>query len=102
MKNTLLTILLCFVLTNSLAQNKSTLEMVRENSGMNLTIEKLESYVSKTIKEKEQIAEFFYYWIGLNVKYDQEALEKDKTSNEIENLSNPTVIFSERKGTCIS
>jgi hypothetical protein len=53
MKNTLLTILLCFVLTNSLAQNKSTLEMVRENSGMNLTIEKLESYVSKTIKEKE-------------------------------------------------
>ena len=101
MKNILLNILLYFVLTNSLAQNKSTLEMVRENSGMDMTINTLESYVSENIKEKEQIAEFFYYWIGLNIKYNQEVLEKDKTIDEIENLSNPIVIFNERKGTCI-
>lgn len=75
--------------------------MVRENSGMDLTISNLENYVSKNIKEKEQIAEFFYYWIGLNIKYNREILEKNKTKYEIENLSNPSVVFNERKGTCI-
>lgn len=75
--------------------------MVRENSGKDLTITNLESYVLKNIKEKEQIAEFIYYWIGLNIKYNQEALEKDNTNIKIENLSDPIIVFNERKGTCI-
>ena len=78
----LLTILLCFVLTNSVAQNKSIIEMVRENSGMELKIDELENYVAENINEKQQIAEFFYYWIGINVKYNREILEKNKTEDE--------------------
>ena len=100
MKN-VLSIILCFVLANSFAQNKTIIEMVRENSGMELKINDLENYVVENINKKEQIAEFFYYWIGINIKYNREILEKNKTENEIENLSNPTVIFNERKGTCI-
>lgn len=75
--------------------------MVRENSGLEVTISSLEDYVLENIKEKEQIAEFFYYWIGLNIAYNWDILEKTKTKDEIKNLFDPIVTFNERKGTCI-
>ncbi|KAA1241006.1 transglutaminase domain-containing protein [Aquimarina sp. RZ0] len=65
----------------------------------------LVNYVSKNINNKKQIAEFFYYWMSLNIEYDYDLLKKIRSKRlsklEQDQSSNTDYIFKEKKAVCI-
>lgn len=100
-KNIFLNIALIFFLNISVAQTKSIFEMSQEMSKPQIEKTDLNNYVSKNLSNKNQIAEFFYYWISLNIEYDYGLLKKirsNKLSEYERNQSSDTdFIFKEKK-----
>ncbi|MCK4661696.1 MAG: hypothetical protein KAT68_02435 [Bacteroidales bacterium] len=71
-------------------------------SNPNIKISELEKYVTDNLSDPRQIAEFFYYWISLNIEYDYEKLKKIRANELTETgLSKVSTIFKEKKAVCI-
>lgn len=75
--------------------------LVKETKHMKLDMWELTDYAQKHLKNHEQLAKFFYYWMRNNIKYDYEYLDKmDKNSNDYEQKQDELRVYEDRKGVC--
>lgn len=99
-------IIIFFITFNiSFSQNKSGKVLAEKLSGKTLTIEGIVKYANANITNDYEKAQFFYYWIGLNVKYDNDLIEKMNSLNYNYDLDysynlHPKLIFEKRKAVC--
>ncbi|WP_339890104.1 transglutaminase domain-containing protein [uncultured Flavobacterium sp.] len=99
-------IILFLIASNCLSQIKSGKELAEKLKGRTFTIDRLVNYANINIKDDYEKAKFFYYWIGLNVNYDFELLNKMKTidynyeKDYSYNLSAESV-FTKRQAICL-
>mgnify|MGYP000684047895 CR=1 FL=1 len=86
------------------SQNESIRSLVEKTNDLNLDMWELTTFAEENIKDKEQLATFFYYWIGSNIKYDYKSLkEKDDgtiTLEEYSNRQDEFEVYKNRKGVC--
>lgn len=86
------------------SQNKSIKALVEKTNELNLDMWDLTTYAEKHIKDKEQLARFFYYWIGSNIEYDHKSLKEKKegiiTLEEYSNRQDPFEVYKNRRGVC--
>lgn len=81
--------------------------LVEDTKKMDLDMWELSDFAQKKLKKKEDLAFFFYYWIGENITYDYQFLEDKK-----KNINNPSFyniylkkqnehqVYKDRKGVC--
>lgn len=61
----------------------------------------LTEFAKKHLNDKEQLARFFYYWIGNNIKYDYEYLEKmEESYDDYDKKQDEFRVYTDRKGVC--
>jgi hypothetical protein len=64
----------------------------------------LTTFAEENIKDKEQLAKFFYYWIGSNIQYDDETFSKtlngELSHEEFWKSQEESVVYKNRKGVC--
>jgi len=79
MKKTIFTSFFLLIFVNyGFSQDEQIKSLVGKTVEMNFDMWELTDYGKKHIKEKNELAKFFYYWIGSNIKYDKELFEKAK------------------------
>jgi hypothetical protein len=102
MKKTFCTLIIIISFVNfGFSQNESIKALVEKTNELNLDMWDLTTYAEKHIKDKEQLARFFYYWIGTNIKYDKEILQDKALSNEeFWKRQDEQVVYNSRKGVC--
>ena len=88
----------------SFSQNVDIKSLVKKTNELNLDMWDLTTYAEKHIKDKEQLARFFYYWIGSNIEYDIETYQKI-VNGTIDNKKfwesqEESVVYNTRKGVC--
>ena len=99
-------IILFFLFNYNFSQSKSGKEFAEKLSGKVFTINGIINYANANITDDYEKAKFFYYWIGLNVKYDHDLLnkmnkedydsEKDYSYNRSAEL-----VFKKRSAVCL-
>ncbi|QNK77972.1 hypothetical protein H7F37_02465 [Winogradskyella sp. PAMC22761] len=98
------TFFIVFFANSVFSQTEKIKELVEKTSELNLDMWDLTTYAEENIKDKEQLARFFYYWIGSNIEYDKGTYQKivDGTiDNEIFWKSQEeSVVYNTRKGVC--
>ena len=87
------------------SQDKSGKVLAEKLSGKTFTIEGIVNYANKNISDDYEKAKFFYYWIGSNIKYDHELIEKMSSPNYNYDLDysynlSPKLIFEKKKAVC--
>ncbi|MCH7784636.1 MAG: hypothetical protein IIB06_04355 [Bacteroidetes bacterium] len=105
MKRTIYIIFIIFFFVNSaISQNESIKSLVGKTNALNLDMWNLTDFAKEHIKEKNQLARFFYYWIGSNIKYDQgqfqKILAKTITNKEFTTSQDEYNVYENRKGVC--
>ena len=64
----------------------------------------LTDYAKENIKDKNELAKFFYYWIGSNIQYDNKLFEKildgTITNGEFAEKQDEYDVYENRKGVC--
>ena len=96
-------ILVFLILTNfAYSQDVSIKSLVEKTNELNLDMWDLTTFAEKNIKNKEQLAKFYYYWIGSNIKYDRELLNKKETisNKEFWKTQKENIVYNSRKGVC--
>ncbi len=100
-------IIIFFIIFNfSFSQSKSGKVLAEKLSGKTFTIEGIVDYANANITDEYEKTKFFYYWIGLNIKYDYDLLNKmnntefDYDKEYSYNLSAESV-FEKRKAVCL-
>ena len=103
-KNIFTTFLLLIFVNYGFSQNEQIKSLVEKTNEMNLDILELTDYAKTHIKDKNELAKFFYYWIGYNIEYDNELFEKilakTITIQEFEEKQNEFYVYNNRKGVC--
>lgn len=86
------------------SQNEKIKSLVEKTNDLNLDIRGLTDYAKMHIKDKNELAKFFYYWIGSNIEYDNELFEKilakTITIQEFLEKQNEYDVYKNRKGVC--
>lgn len=88
------------------SQNDSVKLLVKQTDSLNLEIWELTKFAKQNLESDIEIARFFYYWIGANIKYDYEFLKKMNVNfgpsfhNEFVNKQNPMNVYNNKKGVC--
>jgi hypothetical protein len=105
MKRTIcITFFIFFFVNSVISQNESIKSLVEKTNELNLDMLYLTDYVKEHIKDKEQLARFFYYWIGNNIEYDQETYQRvingTITNEEFTNIQDEYYVYENRKGVC--
>jgi hypothetical protein len=105
MKRTFCTIFFIFFFINSVfSQNGSIKSLVEKTNKLNLDIWDFAAFAEENIKDKEQLARFFYYWIGSNIEYDHKSLQEKSdgtiTLEEYGNRQDEYEVYTNRKGVC--
>ena len=105
MKSTVLITFFIFFFINSVfSQNESLKTLIEKTNELNLDMWDLTTFAEENIKDKEQLAKFFYYWIGSNIQYDEQIFLKTingKISNEdFWKSQDESVVYNNRKGVC--
>ncbi len=59
-----------------ISQTESIKLLIEKTNELNLDIWDLTTYAEENLKDKEELAKFFYYWIGANIQYDKETFSK--------------------------
>lgn len=71
---------------------------------MKLEMDELAQFAKNNLRTDRQLARFFYYWIGSNIKYDYEFLTKAVSNRssygEYLDKQDAYRVFDERKGVC--
>jgi transglutaminase/protease-like cytokinesis protein 3 len=104
MKNRLL-IILFLIFTNYVSsQNKEIKLLVEKTEKLNLDMWELSEFAEKNLKNKNEIARFFYYWIGKNIEYDHEFFRKMRVEKNIHEeylkKQDEYRVYEDRKGVC--
>lgn len=85
-------------------QNETIKSLVEKTNDLNLDMWELTEYAEKHLKDKEELARFFYYWIGSNIQYDKEVYQKivNGTINNEKfwKSQEESEVFKNRKGVC--
>ena len=63
------------------SQNDQIKSLVEKTNYLNLNMWELTDYAKMHIKDKNELAKFFYYWVGSNIEYDNELFEKILAKN---------------------
>jgi len=104
MKNQILTIFFLIFIHSVSSQNVSTKSLIEKSNELNLDMWDLAEYAQENIKDETQLAYFFYYWIGSNIKYDHEILNKYETQNisheKYAEYQKDYNVYENRKGIC--
>lgn len=84
------------------SQNVSIKSLVEKTNELNLDMWDLTTFAEKNIKDKAQLAKFYYYWIGSNIEYDRELLNKKETisNDEFWKTQDEEVVYNSGKGVC--
>ncbi len=86
------------------SQTEKIKELVEKTSELNLDMWDLTTFAEENIEDKEQLALFFYHWIGSNIKYDNDTFSKvisGTISNEdFWKSQEESVVYDKRKGVC--
>lgn len=105
MKKTIcITFLILSFMNYGFSQNESIKSLVEKANELNLDMWDLTTYAEKHIKDKEQLARFFYYWVGSNIEYDKEIYQKI-VNGTIDNKKfwesqEESVVYNTRRGVC--
>jgi hypothetical protein len=98
------TLFLLITISSIFSQNGTVRDLVEKADELNLDMRDLTTFAEENIKDKEQLARFFYYWIGTNIKYDHQSLkEKDDgiiTLEEYLNRQDEYEVYENKKGVC--
>ncbi|PCI11957.1 MAG: hypothetical protein COB73_00480 [Flavobacteriaceae bacterium] len=104
MKIQFLTLFFLLFINSVLSQNESIKSLVKKADSLNLDMWDLVDYAEENLKEDVELAQFFYYWIGSNIKYDNETLSKldtgSITSKDFRKKQDRFVVYESRKGVC--
>lgn len=104
MKNKLLILVFLFFFNFVASQNKEVKKLIEQTEKLNLDMWELSEFAEKNLSSKKQIAIFFYYWIGKNIAYDYEFLNKINTQKNIYNeylkKQDAYRVYEDRKGVC--
>ncbi len=86
------------------SQNVDIKSLVEKTNKLNLDMWDLTTYAEEHIKDKEELAKFFYYWVGTNIKYDHKSLKEKNdgiiTLEEYSNRQDKFEVYKNRKGVC--
>ncbi|QCE41943.1 transglutaminase domain-containing protein [Psychroserpens sp. NJDZ02] len=93
-----------FFANSVFSQTEKIKELVKKTNELNLDMWDLTTYAEKNIKDKEELANFFYYWIGSNIQYDDDTFSKtisgELSHEEFWKLQDESVVYESRKGVC--
>lgn len=67
----------------------------------NHSFEKLLDFAEAKLSKKEDIARFFYYWIGQNIAYDVTVDTYELNESHYATETQPQFIYEHRKATCL-
>ncbi|XLS29641.1 transglutaminase domain-containing protein [Flavobacteriaceae bacterium M23B6Z8] len=105
MKKYYYTCLFLWVFANSLfSQSDAIKALIEKTDELNLDMWELTTFAEENIRDKEQLARFFYHWIGSNIQYDNETYQR-LISEQIDQqsfweLQKEKVVYTNRKGVC--
>lgn len=89
---------------NIYSQNDSIKFLVEKTKSLNLDMWELSEFAQRNLKKDVQLARFFYYWIGHNIKYDYAFLTKMENNKNIHNeylkKQDEYRVYEDRKGVC--
>lgn len=96
---------ICFLLYGyGYSQNDSIKNLVNKTNELNLDMWDLTEFAQKHLNDKEELARFFYYWIGNNIQYDNSTYEKivngDFTNDDYSKTQDEYQVYENRKGVC--
>ena len=102
----LLKILLIVLISfSAFSQSNDKRDLAKEISNKNLKMSELVSFTNENFTDNLDKAKFLYYWVGLNINYDHELLEKMSTSIDIRQdyVYNyyPAQIYNKRLAVCL-
>ncbi len=105
MKKTIFIAFFILLTTNyGFSQNESIMKLVEKTNGMKLDMWDLTEFAQKHLKEKEELARFFYYWTSTNIQYDDKSLKEKNEGTislkEYSNRQNEYEVYENRKGVC--
>jgi hypothetical protein len=105
MKRTFCIAFFILFLANSVtSQTESIKALVEKTNELNLDMWDLTEYAEMNIKDKNELAKFFYYWIGSNIQYDNEFFEKilagTLANGEFAKKQEEYNVYVNRKGVC--
>jgi len=104
MKNQFLILFFLIFINSAFSQNESIKSLVDNTKDLNLDMWELVDYAKNHLEKNIEFARFFYYWIGSNIKYDNEIfqkLEKGKLTNkEYFDTQDYYRVYENRKGIC--
>ncbi|MFD2907399.1 transglutaminase domain-containing protein [Flavobacterium ardleyense] len=100
----ILQILFLLIFTTAFSQNNNVLELAKSKSNKKIEIEELIKFANENITVKLEKARFFYYWMNLNIKYDNEQaqvlINSKNLQIDIEHCEDYKRVYSNRKGIC--
>jgi transglutaminase/protease-like cytokinesis protein 3 len=103
-KITYILILTLLFASPTYSQSDSIKSLVEKSNSMNLDMWELTDFAKQHITDKNQLPRFFYYWIGSNIKYDEETfqniLQGSITNYEFGNRQSEYYVYENRKGVC--
>lgn len=104
MKKLTTILILVFTTSISFSQNQKLTDLIKESTELKLDMWDLTTFAEERIKDKENIAKFFYYWIGTNIHYDYETLNR-LDNNSISNKEfwekqDEVYVYTNRKAVC--
>ena len=99
----LLVVLVVFVCSitslRSQSSNQKTFNLAESTS--HYSYDELLDFVDTKLSDQKDIARFFYYWIGLNIKYDVSVNMAELSQPHYPRETEPAYIFKTRKATCM-
>lgn len=106
MKKLIYTIIFTFIFVSPTysQKNSSIKKLIEKSVDLKLDMWGLTTFAEKNIKEKKELALFFYHWIGANITYDYELssrLKDNSISNkEFWNNQDELVVYESKKAVC--
>ncbi|WP_175454828.1 transglutaminase domain-containing protein [Lutibacter oricola] len=105
MRKKIVILIILFSISNfGFAQNQKILSLVEKTNDLNLDMWELTEFAEKNLNDKEQLARFFYYWIGSNIKYDNELYQKiingTINNDNFWESQEEYKVYDNRKGVC--
>lgn len=99
-----ITFFIFFFINSGFSQSESIKTLIEKSNELNLDMWDLTTFAEKNIKEKEELAKFFYYWIGTNIQYDNETFLKTVNGTishgDFWKSQEESVVYNNRKGVC--
>lgn len=99
-----ITFFLFFLVSSAFSQSESLRTLIEKSNELNLDMWELTTFAEKNIQDKETLAKFFYYWIGVNIQYDNETFSKiiNGTINNEDFWKSQEAfeVYNNRKGVC--